>query len=411
MLHLSLFRPLAKSTVGTMIVVAHRFGMSWLGEFNPSEGRMNAAGCGHTMTSETVRGSGMVLQYNNHQESKLLKNFTGSGRGLNIDEYLSPTFIADQLHRGRLPIENAAVHRRDEEQHIDLIDVTRKLDQYTFLTRLGVNNADMETLKDQKHQNQFGSPGRGLKHSLEEAVSLLCPIPTLPDSKARWIVWPFRSFRQPYTPFRQKDGVQELRNQLSEYINANKPGTNIMQDRADSSIRYLTRSPLECLDFLLAAFKSLRNNHNAPTAASERKAAETYRQIVEIHEQTSTVFAELSKSRQLDGETSNPFLLDMAGAQIALAVKHGRNADKIAISEGAKEDQSEGETRRRFVQELARLYVEDLHESGERTIRKHLKRTGYVAKLKPGEVPALWWTAVVRSVCWFMSVQIRLPET
>jgi hypothetical protein len=101
----------------------------------------------------------------------------------------------------------------------------------------------------------------------------------------------------------------------------------------------------------------------------------------------------------------------MAGAQIGLAVKYGRKADTIAMTEGAKENLAEVETRRRFVQELARLYVEDLHDSGERTIRKHLKRTGYVDKLKPGEVPALWWTAVVRCVCWFMSMQIRLPET
>jgi hypothetical protein len=411
LLHLSLFRPLAKSTVGTMIVVAHRFGMSWLGEFNPSEGKMNAAGSGHTLTSETVRGLGMILQYNNHQESRSLQNFTGSRRGLNADEYLSPTTIADKLHCGRLPIDNAAVHRRDEEQHIDLIDVTRKLDLYTFLSKLGVPNSDMETLRDHKHQNLFGSPGRGLKHSIEEAVALLCPIPTLPDSTAHRIVWPFRSFRQPYTPFRQKEGVEELRNQLSEYITASKPGTIIMADRAESSIKYLTNSPLECLDILLAAFKPLRQNRNAPTAASAQRATEIYRQIKDIHKQTSTVFAELSNTRLSDDEAVNPFLIDMAGAQIALAVKYGRNADTIAMTEGAKENLADVETRRRFVQELARLYVEDLHDSGERTIRKHLKRTGYVDKLKPGEVPALWWTAVVRCVCWFMSMQIRLPET
>ena len=353
----------------------------------------------------------MVLQYNNHQESKSLKNFSGSSRGLNADEYLSPTTTADKLHCGRLPIDNAAVHRRDEERHIDLIDVTRKLDLYTFLTKLGVPNADMETLREHKHQNTFGSPGRGLKHSLEEAVSLLCPIPTLPDSNAHWIVWPFRSFRQPYTPFRQKEGIRELRNQLSEYMTANRPGTNLMEDRTDSSIKYLTWSPLECLDILLAAFKPLRQNHNAQTTSSTQRATETYRQILEIHRQTSRVFAELSNSRQSDDEDVNPFLMDMAGAQVALAVKYGRKADTIALTEGAKENLSEKETRPRFVQELARLYVEDLHDSGERTIRTHLKRTWGWGKLKPGEVPALWWTAVVRSVCWFMSVQIRLPET
>ena len=411
MLHLSIFRPLAKSTVGTMIVVAHRFGMSWLGEFNPTEGKMNAAGSGHTLSSETVRGLGTILQYTIHDESKSVRNLSGSNRGLGAGEYLSPTIAADKLHCGCLPIDNAAVQRRDRGEYIHLIDVTRTLDLYTFLNRLGVPAVEMDTLRDPKPQNSFGSPGRSLKHSLEEAISLLCPIPTLPNSKARWIVWPFRSFRQPWTPFRQKDGVQELRYQLFEYLKAGKPGTDIMQDREDSSIRYLTKSPLECLDILLASFKPLRQYRLASSEASAQKACEIYCQILQIHKETSMVFAAMSNAHQSDGEEVNSFLIDMAGAQITLAVKYGRKADSVAMSEGAKENLSEIDTRPLFIRELARLYVEDLCDNKERTIRKHLRRTGYTSTLKPGEVPALWWTAVVRSVCWFMSVHIRLPET
>ena len=407
---LILSRPLARSNVGTIVVIAHRFGMSWLGEFNPSEGKMNAAGSGHTISSETVRGLGTILQYTHHSESKAIKNLSGSRRGLSATNYLSPTVTTDKLHCGYLPIDDAAVHRRDMGEHIHLIDVTRKLDLHAFLNRLDVPSADMDKLRDKKDHNPFGSPGRGLKHALEEAISLLCPIPVLPDSNARWIVWPFRSFRQPYTPFRQKEGIQELRDQLYEYIKADKPGASIMNNRNSSSIKFLTKSPLEHLDFLLAAYKPLRQNRMAPTAASKQSACELYRQILDIHKETSNVFAEMSNAHQTDDEEALPFLIDMAAAQIVLAVKHGRDADDIAMADGAQENLSEADTRPRFVKELARLYVEDLHDSQERTIRKHLKRRGYLDKLGHGEAPALWWTAVVRSVCWFVSVQIRLPE-
>ena len=394
-----------------MIVIAHRFGMSWVEDFNPTEGKMNAAGSGHTLSSETVRGLGTIIQYSIHDESKSVRNLSGSRRGLGAGEYLSPTTAADKLHCGCLPIDDAAVRRRDRGEYIRLIDVTRKLDLYTFLNRVGVPAEEMDILRNPKPLNVFGSPGRGLKHTLEEAISLLSPIPTLPNSKARWIVWPFRSMRQPWTPFRQKEGVQELRDQLSEYLNASKPGTNIMEDRADYSIRYLTRSPLECLDVLLAAFKPLRQHRVAPNEDSAQNACEIYRQILDIHKETSMVFAAMSSAHQSDGEEVNSFLIDVAGAQITLAVKYGRQADGVAMSEGAKENLSEIDTRPLFVRELARLYVEDLCDNKERTIREHLRRTGYTSTLKHGEVPALWWTAVVRSVCWFMSVQIRLPET
>lgn len=417
LLHLSLFRPLAKSTVGTMIVITHRLGMSWLGEFNPSEGRMSAAGSGHTLTSETVRGLGLVLQYTHHAESISLTNLAGSTRGLREAEYLSPTSTADKLHCGCLPIDIASVpvHHRVREECIRLIDVRRMFDVESILNRLGIPKKELDVLKDSENQNKkFGSLGRQLKHTIEDAVAMLCPIPTLPDCSpdARWIVWPYRTYRHPYTPFRQKEGVQELRDQLSKYMDENKRGSDVMRSRTGTHLRHLSKSPLEYLEFLLTAYPALRQNRNAPkniTAALQ--ARNIFQQVHEIHHETSRVFAELSSSTTTDDEPGSLFLIDMAAAQVTLAAKHGHEADRIAMDEGTTQGLSDGDTRPRFVQELARLYAEDLHNDDGRTIRRHLRRCGYIDKLQPGEVPALWWTAVVRMVCWFISVRIRLPET
>lgn len=55
-------RPLASTTLGTIIVVAHRMGMTWK-EVRPSEGRLRAEGFGQSFSATLIRGLGIVLEY------------------------------------------------------------------------------------------------------------------------------------------------------------------------------------------------------------------------------------------------------------------------------------------------------------------------------------------------------------
>lgn len=57
-------KPLASSTIGAMIVFAHRLGMRWT-EFRPYDGVLRAESRGKSLTSTTVRGIGIVFQYTN----------------------------------------------------------------------------------------------------------------------------------------------------------------------------------------------------------------------------------------------------------------------------------------------------------------------------------------------------------
>lgn len=416
-----------------MIVIAHRFGMSWAGDFEPSEGKLNASGSGHTLSSETIRGLGLVVKYDFHRESTSTKTSLGSGRGLNQGENLSPTITADKLHCGCLPIDPAAIRKTDKGDDIHLIDVSRKLDIHAFLSYLGIPSSDMAILRDKANLNAFGSPGRAYKHTLEEAVSLICPIPTLADSNARWIVWPFRSFRQPYTPTRQKEGLAELRDELVRYVADAKPPSKIMENRQDTVIKYLSKSPLEYLNILLEFHDILKQDRRHPSEELARRRTVIQQRILAIHKETSDVFANVPLPKTADDEDTNSFLIDLAAAQISLATRYGRLADDHAMRLGATDDLSESDTRSDFVKELARLYVKDLrgeHEeqlkqqvsdwqSGNkqkqhpfrRNIRKHLNRKGWTENLKHGEVPALWWTGIVRSACWWMASRIRLPES
>ncbi|KAF9696366.1 hypothetical protein EKO04_005639 [Ascochyta lentis] len=55
-------RPLATTTVGTLVVLAHRLGMAWR-DLQPSRGYLRAEGNGHTINSTTIRGFGILVQY------------------------------------------------------------------------------------------------------------------------------------------------------------------------------------------------------------------------------------------------------------------------------------------------------------------------------------------------------------
>ena len=87
-----IIRPVATSTVGDIIALAHRLGMGW-SDLRPGDGIMRAEGGGRSIISTAVRGFGILLQFNydpagrdNHQ----VPNFNAT----------IPTVLADKLGFG-----------------------------------------------------------------------------------------------------------------------------------------------------------------------------------------------------------------------------------------------------------------------------------------------------------------------
>ena len=75
-----IIRPFASSNVGDIIAIAHRLGMGWI-DLRPEEGSMRAEGHGRTFTSTTVRGLGILLQFNcnyhvSHKKYEVWRDFT-----------------------------------------------------------------------------------------------------------------------------------------------------------------------------------------------------------------------------------------------------------------------------------------------------------------------------------------------
>ena len=61
-----IIRPVATSTVGDIIVLAHRLGMGW-NDLRLGDGIMQAEGNGNSIASTAVRGFGILLQFNHDQ--------------------------------------------------------------------------------------------------------------------------------------------------------------------------------------------------------------------------------------------------------------------------------------------------------------------------------------------------------
>ncbi|TVY73570.1 hypothetical protein LSUE1_G006755 [Lachnellula suecica] len=83
-------RPLAKTTLSDIAVIARRMGMKWK-DFRPADGILRAEGHSHTITSTVVRSLGIVLQY----------SYTGQGKRLllaqaNLQRNVTGTLISEQ---------------------------------------------------------------------------------------------------------------------------------------------------------------------------------------------------------------------------------------------------------------------------------------------------------------------------
>jgi hypothetical protein len=138
-------RPLAKTTLSTLAVMARRMGMRWK-VFRPEDGIMHAEGGGHVLTSTVVRTLGLVVQYNYHGQtgSFFLNNSysrkAGLGTARKNEEIYIPTREADSL--------GAGVVRGDERLGLSDFVLTTQDDIVDALNSLVSRNGMGDLLKE-----------------------------------------------------------------------------------------------------------------------------------------------------------------------------------------------------------------------------------------------------------------------
>lgn len=62
-------RPVASTTLATLVIMAHRFGMLW-SHFDPEEGKLRASGNGRSFSSSIIRGMGLVVEFSRYSEAR-----------------------------------------------------------------------------------------------------------------------------------------------------------------------------------------------------------------------------------------------------------------------------------------------------------------------------------------------------
>jgi hypothetical protein len=55
-------RPFASTTIGCLISIVHRMGLTWI-DFRPDEGVIRATGNGRSISASRIRGLGLVVEY------------------------------------------------------------------------------------------------------------------------------------------------------------------------------------------------------------------------------------------------------------------------------------------------------------------------------------------------------------
>jgi hypothetical protein len=84
-------RPFASTTLGCLITIVHRMGLTWI-DFKPDEGILRAIGYGRSISSSRIRGLGLAIEYVGNgislREMQIEDHFRIEiGEGINVPGY------------------------------------------------------------------------------------------------------------------------------------------------------------------------------------------------------------------------------------------------------------------------------------------------------------------------------------
>ena len=162
-------RPFATSNVGDIIALAHRLGMRWK-DIRPDDGVLRAEGNGQSITSTTVRGFGLLLQYT--FDLIVLDRYVDKrAQNWNIKSTLTiPSFAADMLGFQIVP------GSRDLSLPDFVFDISAGFSPVrAAMSQLGLNR-DVQDM----YANFFHSSGH--LYGFSDLIGMVAPFMPLPGS-------------------------------------------------------------------------------------------------------------------------------------------------------------------------------------------------------------------------------------
>lgn len=428
-------RPLATSTVGTIVVLAVRLGMRWRSLYADKDGLvMRADGNGLSLSSDRVRGLGLVLRFTQDP-----------AQGRSDYPPIMPTVHADKMMCGLLPTCPELV---GPEKDIPMVAQTEDGCAQTmtlFMDFLQLKEADRKGFIDDADEHMRGV--FWIYPPYNECIEMLAPF--MPNAKSRLTGVEFSGWLQGqgHSCFACWDGRVALYSQIKSNPRIDHGENRALLDRGQykSHLQWVG----DAIEYLATRYKDDFRNHHSwslitgrfvtsgypdskvvfkrkddrqeKDPAVQRERARTLMQLLQkLHHETTDYFREFAD--QYNDSVS--MFEHVVAAHLVRAWKAGkRGQDIIKNLKGDARQKAVENLRRRAgmpfdnpdpyhgnasapeVLQLIELYCD---EESQRTFYEELAEYRRYNISREAAEDA-WWTLVLRGMCWEIGIWRMMP--
>ncbi|KAH8428087.1 uncharacterized protein LDX57_005792 [Aspergillus melleus] len=394
-------RPLATSTLGDIVVIAHRMGMRWL-DLRFSEGFLRAEGNGHSLTATLLRGLGPVFQYSFEKKAPAVQMHEINGGEPAFEwvpgkDALVPTKESDMMACGilvgdpMLGLPNLHLAGSDDAETHHLLRLA--------LIRFGVDKNIATRLSDGYSQRGIvnGWQSRA-SFALGDLVGLVSPFIPLPGSDINLIVNPIRT-SQVGSSFLFWETREIFLLRLKEMVQQQQSADIPISGRSNISMicDYLTELHDNYPDDFFDRWENdpyvkQSTGRTDATSSHINTAKQRYIQrLYEMHSRTTQYFSERPEHLKF-----------LVAEYINLAAEAWPRAIENTRQGKARDTKGRFEGPCNQWHENGHVLLDSLDEF----IDKMQGRFGG----REGAVDA-WWMMVLRGVTWYMSVWITVPTS
>lgn len=396
-------RPLATTTLGDILIIAHRLGAEWI-ELRPGEGIMRAEGSGHSLTSLELRGLGLALRYsyNDFQPKKIIEYTRTSAdqsrqsadvRPLN--NLFIPSRDADKMAFGFIPADRDLM-----TEEYDLGGGNGSMDQVSrILRKLGVRPETRQYLTTGPSRKRFDSRNDDVLNGFTDALYLLPPWLPLPDLGAVRIRLPYRHYWHA-TPLNWREGIVTLWVRLRQLLEktASKPPQLV------KVLSHLDRIRNEYPNNFIHIHSQKNELYHFNGDSMSRENA--LLMLKDIFDDTTMFFKYLQKKyppleSQYEKYATGFHYPDLVAAHIEMAVEAHRESQAKPLEQRRDCDELDY-FRFLWMTEQAHLYVDKLGQVEDAMLR----RNRYLAR---DDIRDAWWTMMLKGIVWKFSVQPHVP--
>lgn len=372
-----LLRPVASVTLGDLIVLAHRMGMTWQ-ELRLGTGVLHAEGHGQSMFASMARGFGIMVQYT-RDEAYEVKNIIRE-----CEKLLIPSMAADKLAFGIIP------------GYLGLMeDVYLQSDDNSFAE---INNALVALDVAPSEQNEIRKlwTEKNSFTGFSDVIALVPPFLPIPGSTITTVRRPLRHIRGPLL---WREGRAAFRTRLhQELIRLRKEGKHKGLPQLE-----------ELYSRYLYGFDHWRPEWGID-GEGKRERNSRKRDLLDYlqqqHDYTTHWFFEFTSNDDFDGSDADRIKYKtLVAAHLSQAttchlralknVKENRKREfdpAVMVPGGMAMD----------LFETFQVYVDNLPQ--------FVKRVKATCSYKDDEMIELaWWTMMFRGLCWYLSVSFVGP--